>query len=191
MTNPSTTDPSIIIADDEPDLAALYQAYLTPEYDVDTAMTGDATLKKVDESTDIIYLDRWMPDMTGEIVLSELHDRGYEPQVAMLTAVDPEPDLVELPIDLYLTKPVTQANLISTVEALRYRSQFAADLQVLFRDASKKAAMDAAGNTDSEAYNELTQRIAAQRDELADRLEPVAWEDVFPDSLSHTVATTE
>ncbi len=45
--------------------------------------------------------------MSGDEVLDTIAERGIDPAVVMVTAVDPDFDIVEMPFDEYLTKPVT------------------------------------------------------------------------------------
>jgi DNA-binding response OmpR family regulator len=47
-----------------------------------------------------------MPGMSGDDVLSELVEQGYYGRVVIVTAVGPGIDVLEMPFDDYLCKPV-------------------------------------------------------------------------------------
>ncbi|WP_418281160.1 response regulator [Halorubrum sp. DTA98] len=170
---------TVLAVDDEPDLAELYLAYLDTVYDVRIATDGETALREMDDSVDVVLLDRRMPDMSGHEVLSEIRDEGYDARVAMLTAVEPDVEIVDMPFDDYKTKPVTKEDLLGLVEVLCHRAEFDERSQEFFALASKKAALEAAGNTDTEEYDELLDRIKRVRAEVDDTLDILSAEDAF------------
>lgn len=110
--------PKVLIVEDERELADLYAEYLAPHYDVKTASNGTQALAKLDWGPDVVLLDRKMPGMSGDEVLGEMQERGHDPMVAMVTAVDPGADIIDARIHEYLLKPNDQDDLIETVEKL-------------------------------------------------------------------------
>ncbi|WP_435182487.1 HalX domain-containing protein [Halobellus sp. EA9] len=178
--------PRILVVEDEPDLAELYAIYLSDTYDVETATDGTTALELVDDDVDIVLLDRRMPDLTGDEVLEEIRARGIDAQVAMITAVEPDTDIVEMPFDDYLVKPVTQDDLHSLVEVLLRRANYDERSQEFFRLASKKAALESAPDVAVEnepEYQELTQRMEEIREELDDTLADLSDDD-FRDAFA-------
>jgi DNA-binding response OmpR family regulator len=176
-----TEDPeaTVLAVDDEPDLAELYRVYLDPEYDVRIATGGEEAIEAMDDAVDVVLLDRRMPSMSGHEVLDEIRDEGYDARVAMLTAVEPDVDIVEMPFDDYKTKPVTKEDLVTLVEVLLHRAAFDEKSQRFFALASKKAALEAAGTTGSEEYEELVDRIESVRLEVDDTLDQLSARDAF------------
>ncbi|GAA0716123.1 DNA-binding response OmpR family regulator [Halorubrum trapanicum] len=172
-------DATVLAVDDEPDLAELYRVYLDPAYDVRIATGGEEALDAMDESVDVVLLDRRMPDMSGHEVLEEIRGEGYDARVAMLTAVEPDVDIVEMPFDDYKTKPVTKEDLLTLVEVLLHRAAFDERSQEFFALASKKAALEAAGTTGSEEYEELVERMESVRLEVDDTLDHLSARDAF------------
>ena len=170
---------TVLAVDDEPDLAELYRVYLGSAYDVRIATDGAAALERMDDSVDVVLLDRRMPDMTGNEVLSKLRAEGYDARVAMLTAVEPDVDIIDMPFDDYKTKPVTREDLLALVEVLCHRAEFDERSQEFFALASKKAALEAAGNHDTEEYAELLDRIQRVRGEIEETLDLLSAEDAF------------
>ena len=180
----------VLVVEDEPDLAELYAIYLSDLYDVQTATNGETALEIVDAETDVVLLDRRMPDLTGDEVLEEIRARGLETQVAMITAVEPDVDIVEMQFDDYLVKPVTKEDLHGLVEILLRRANYDERSQEFFRLASKKAALESSPDVSVEneaEYRELAQRMEDIRTELDDTLAELSDDDFreafasFPD----------
>jgi DNA-binding response OmpR family regulator len=166
--------PRVLAVDDEPNVAKAYAIYLKEAYDVETATDGESALAAVDDSIDVVLLDRRMPDLTGDEVLRRLRDRGYDGQVALITAVDPQLDVLELDCDLYLTKPVTKADLVEAVDRLVQVGQYDGRVREQFRLAQIRVAVEAGVDPSklatSEEYDALLERLA----ELSEQTEAVA-----------------
>lgn len=109
---------TLLAVDDEPALVSLYEAWFTPEYEVLTAETGRAALDRADAGVDVVILDRTLPDVSGECVLRRLA-ADHDVRVVVVSAVEPDTDVVDLPFDAYLTKPVGRETLWATVEWAR------------------------------------------------------------------------
>ncbi len=181
-------DPVTVLAvDDEPDLAELYRVYLETAYDVRIATGGEAALEAMDESVDVVLLDRRMPDMSGHEVLSAFRKQGYDARVAMLTAVEPDVDIVEMPFDDYKTKPVTKDDLLGLVEVLCHRATFDERSQEFFALASKKAALESAGNAGTEEYEELLDRMEQVRAGVEETLDRLSARDAFVEIPTGTI----
>ena len=65
----------VLVVDDEPDIAESYEMWLQEDHDVEMATSGEAALEALDESVDVLLLDRRMPEMSGDEVLRALADR--------------------------------------------------------------------------------------------------------------------
>ncbi|WP_435064705.1 HalX domain-containing protein [Halobaculum sp. EA56] len=167
---PDDDQPVVLVVEDEPDLADLYAAWLGTEYDVRTAYGGHEALEDLSDDVDVILLDRRMPGLSGDEVLNEIRDRGVDARVAMVTAVEPDFDIVAMGFDDYLVKPVTRESLLETVEGLYGRSRYDSRMQEFFAVTSKKAVLEAekgrAALEESEEYRELERRAAELREEL-------------------------
>lgn len=172
-------DATVLAVDDEPDLAELYRVYLDSAYDVRVATGGEAAMAEMDASVDVVLLDRRMPDMSGHEVLSAMREAGYDARVAMLTAVEPDVDIVDMPFDDYKTKPVTREDLLTLVEVLLHRAEFDEHSREFFALASKKAALEAADATDDDEYEELVERMESVRARVDDTLDHLSAEDAF------------
>ncbi|MFD1572347.1 response regulator [Halorubrum laminariae] len=112
--------PKILVVDDEQEVADAYALRLRGEWAVETAYGGQEALSTVEDQTmDIVLLDRHMPDISGDEVLETLEERGFEGRVVMVTAIDPGFDVLDLPFDDYLCKPVDRADIRSVVDQQR------------------------------------------------------------------------
>jgi DNA-binding response OmpR family regulator len=177
-TDSNGQDAKILLVDDEPELVETYAIMLGTEYTVLTATNGSEALDQVDDTVDIVFLDRRMPDMSGDKVLAKLRQQGYDMPIAMLTAVDPAEDIADMPFDDYITKPVDRSKLFEKVNILLNRSEFDDTSRELYSLASKKAVLEASGIDDSN--REIYQQICAEMDELRGKIDETL-DDLFED----------
>jgi DNA-binding response OmpR family regulator len=180
------THGTVLVVDDERDIADLYSAWLGSEYDVRTAYGPEAALEKADDDVDVTFLDRQMPGMNGDEVLERLRERDIDSRVVMVTAVDPDFDIVDMPFDDYLTKPVMREDLVEAVDEMLTRDGYDEQLQEYFALASKKATLEAQKDPvelrNSDAYRELETEIqqkAAETDEYANEMDHQSFESMF------------
>ncbi len=108
--------PTVLVVDDEQAVADAYALQIESEYETRIAYGGEEALETVDENVDVVLLDRRMPDRTGDEVLTELRERGLDCRVVMVTAVDPDFDILDMPFDSYLKKPVKRVTLLGEIE---------------------------------------------------------------------------
>jgi CheY-like chemotaxis protein len=109
--------PKALIVDDEEEVADAYALRLRGLCAVETVYGGDAALSTVaTEETDVVLLDRHMPGMSGDDVLDELDDRAFAGRVIMVTAIDPGFDVLDMPFDDYLCKPVEREDIRAAVD---------------------------------------------------------------------------
>jgi DNA-binding response OmpR family regulator len=166
----SDEGPLVLVVEDEPDLADLYATWLSVEYEVRTAYGGREAIELLDDVVDVILLDRRMPDLPGDEVLEVVRDRDLECRVAMVTAVEPDFDIIAMGFDDYLVKPVSKDDLRDTVDSLLLRDEYDDGIGELFSLASKKALLESEkGPEDLKAndeYQHLTDRISDLRTNL-------------------------
>ncbi|WP_181692540.1 response regulator transcription factor [Natronomonas sp. LN261] len=117
-----TGNETILAVDDERGLVDIYQAWFDDRYDVRTAYGGREALSTFDGSIDLVLLDRRMSGVSGDEVLETLREAGHDCPVVMVTAVEPDEGMVELPFDEYVLKPVDKKELFETVERALVRA---------------------------------------------------------------------
>lgn len=166
----STEQATVLVVDDEPDVADAYAAQLKREFNVLTAYGGEEALEKLDESVDVVLLDRRMPGLSGDEVLDEMRDRGFDVRVAMVTAVDPGFDIIEMPFDDYAIKPVSRDDLYETVNRLldvgTYEKQMRRFYSLSAKHATLKANKPDSELAQSEEFQELKREMNGLRGEI-------------------------
>src|SRR6056297_2971981 len=175
--------PLVLVVEDEPDLADLYATWLKADYRVRTAYGGEEALEELDDEISVMLLDRRMPGLSGDEVLDAARERGIDCPVSMVTAVEPDFDIIEMGFDTYLVKPVTRDTLIETVEDLLSRNSYDEGVQELYSLASKKALLESEKGRSSlennEEYQELSERLAELREELDETVSSLDDHDEF------------
>lgn len=165
VTNQTTRDaPStVVIVEDDTDLANLFALWLGPTYTVRVAHDCATACELFDATVAVALLDRQLPDGSGDEILTSIRDQGLDCRVAMVTGVEPSLDIIKMGFDEYLCKPVTEEELHDTVERLVVQAQYGDALTEAYALASKKALLQthcSAGElADSEKFAELEARI--------------------------------
>ena len=120
----------ILVVEDEPDIAALIAYQLTREgFRVETVESGTDALGSIYRSIpNLIILDRMLPGLSGDEVITRLRDDSETSiiPVLMLTAKREQEDRIEgfeLGADDYLTKPFSPRELVLRVKAVLRRVQ--------------------------------------------------------------------
>ena len=117
------TRPRILVIDDEERVGQAFALWLD-DYRVETATDGEAGLELMDDGVDVVLLDRHMPGLSGSEVLERIREAGYDCRVAMVTAVDPDFDIVDMSFDDYVPKPVDRETLQEVIERLLNIDQY-------------------------------------------------------------------
>jgi predicted DNA binding protein/DNA-binding response OmpR family regulator len=166
--------PVVLVVDDDEDLAETCEYWLEAgQYQVRIANSGEEALDAVDEDVDIVLLDRRMPTLSGDEVLEAFRERGLDMPVAMMTAVAPDTDIVDMPFDDYLVKPVSQDDILDAVDEMLARSDFETDVRDYFAMSSTEAALSA---REPEELRD-TEELEGLREEITEQYE--AYEPVI------------
>lgn len=172
-------DVRILIVDDDPFLLGMYAAKLEDAYAVETATSGEAAIEHlIDETTavpDVVLLDRRMPGLSGDAVLDRITELDLDCRVAMITGVEPDVDVADMPFDAYLLKPVRGEELRRVVQSLLDRSAFKSNTNELFSVTARIAALEQSLSRDelddSHEYTRLCERKATLESETESTLE--------------------
>jgi len=121
-----STQPLVLVADDEPRITKLVSIALQAEgFRVVTANGGEDALRKAEEvRPDVVLLDLVMPDLDGIEVMQQLRDLRPVP-VILLTAKGATADKakgLDLGADDYIVKPFHPDELAARVRAVLRRS---------------------------------------------------------------------
>jgi response regulator RpfG family c-di-GMP phosphodiesterase len=170
---------TVLVVDDEPNVAEGYALWLEDDYDVRVATGGEEALETLSDA-DAVLLDRRMPGMSGDEVLERIHEGDYDCRVAMVTAVDPDFDIIDMPFDAYLTKPVEREDLRATVDQLLTLSEYDETVQEQFRLAEKRATLEMkkprSELEESAEYKALTERLEELEETTTDIVESMDHE---------------
>jgi DNA-binding response OmpR family regulator len=165
-----TGDSVVLLVDDEPDIVATYQEQLNETYTTRTAYSGEEALDELDETVNVILLDRRMPGMTGDELLKRIREQKLDCWVVMVTAVEPDVDIVALEFDEYLIKPVSASQLNDAVERMLAREQLDEHIQQIVEIGSKLATLEAKLDyeqlQESDQYRHLREEFSQLREEL-------------------------
>ena len=171
----------VLVVDDEKDLVDTYEFWLQNHYSVKKAYSGEEALPKVDEDTDVVLLDRLMPGMSGREVLEEIRERGHDCRVCMVTAVDPDFDIIDMGFDKYIVKPIVKDNLHDAIQELEDRNQYDEDTRKLFSLISKKTVLEQRKPNsvlkDHDEYQELVKETQELQDRIDEFVEDMTTDD--------------
>lgn len=160
----------LVVVDNRP-LTSLYAGLLADTFHVRTANGGDEALDQLDDTVDVVLLDRRMPELSGDEVLAHIRARGLDTRVALVTAVDPEIDVFESGFDAHVTKPVHRDTLHETVETLVRRSSYSERVSEYFALVEKKAVLEAANGDAELAESPEYRTLATKVEDLGAELE--------------------
>jgi DNA-binding response OmpR family regulator len=179
----SNSDPVVLIVEDEQDVAETYRLWLEDQYTVRVARDGNEGLDALDDSVAVVLLDRMMPGLSGSEVLERIRDEGLDCRVAMVTAVEPDFDILEMGFDAYLSKPVKGKQLEETIKNLLERSEYDSLLQEYYSLVEKQATLEATKTAvelqESTEYADLTAQIDELRNELSETLGGIESDEDF------------
>ncbi|WP_338729053.1 response regulator [Haladaptatus sp. DJG-WS-42] len=174
-----TSHPTVLIVEDEPAVATMYQRFLQRDYEVRIASNGAQALDTLSPDIDIVLLDRMMPDMSGDAVLEQIRARALDCRVVMVSAVEPDFDIINMGFDAYVQKPPTRDQLKEVVAEMLSLSAYEDDLQAYFSALKKQRLLtdrfDASALEENEEYVQLSstidrlhERIHGDTDRFAD-----------------------
>ncbi|GGN87578.1 MULTISPECIES: response regulator [Haloarcula] len=171
----SETPETVLLADDDAGCRALYTAWLEADYEIRTAADGTAALEQMDDDVDLVVLDREMPRKDGEAVAAAIDAGDNDPFVVMISGVEPGVDLLDIPVDDYLTKPVQRESVLAVAERAATLSTCQARLQQFLALASRKECLEThvhpAELSESDAYRCVVRRLERERAAVEEALD--------------------
>lgn len=113
---------SILVSDDDSATRVMLRGILRKAgYTVSTASDGVAALRAVHKQKfDLVFLDIWMPKMTGLGLLGRLHNEKHIPKIVVMTSdqtSDTMLDALRGRVYQYLRKPLDAPTVLATVES--------------------------------------------------------------------------
>ncbi len=157
--------PTVLVVDDDSETADLYTKFLVEEYTVLTAYSGEAALEVVSPEVDVVLLDRRMPGVSGEDVLKTIRERSIDCRIVMVTGVAPDVDILDLPFDDYLVKPVTRERIHDAVSRMLVRDACDETIREIVALVSKMATLESKMTIQE---MEASDEYAALREQLSE-----------------------
>lgn len=123
------TQQTVLVVEDNNSLRLLYQAYLSGDFNVLTAINGYQALKQLSQhKIDLVLSDIRMPEMNGLSLRKKINQQDSSELIPFifLTAEDDQmiqDQALELGIDDYLIKPVNKPQLLSIINRVLARSK--------------------------------------------------------------------
>ncbi|PGF17242.1 HoxA transcriptional regulator [Natrinema sp. CBA1119] len=171
----------VLIIDDEERLTDIYMQWLSDQYQVETACDGREGLSKLDDEIDVVLLDRRMPNLSGDEVLEHIREKEYQVKVAVVSAVDPDFDVIGMGFDEYLVKPVKKDGIQEVVDRLLNRTDYEENTEDLSQLLATKAVLEQEKQeSELEAnmeYLELQQDIYDLQKDVDETLDGFTHED--------------
>jgi DNA-binding response OmpR family regulator len=182
----SEKQPTVLVLEDERGLADLYTAWLTTDYTVQTTYTASEARSAFDNSVDIALIDRRLPDGSGDEILRWVRQEHPDCRTAMVTAVNPDFDIMGMPFDDYLVKPIEKSDLKDAVESLNNQRGYDETVRELYALVQKKVQLESEKSRNeldsSHEYDRLQTEIAETQDtanETISQLQESGVETIF------------
>jgi DNA-binding response OmpR family regulator len=169
-----STKGTVLVVEDEEHLAELYTDYLADEYEVRTAYGGVEAMDMLAADLDVVLLDRRMPVVSGNEVLADIEERGLQCRVAMVTAVDPDFDIIDMGCDDYLVKPVTRDDILTVVDRLMKVSEYDDRMRELTAKKLKRNVLEVEKTEAELRQSEEFQRLQTEIDDIEAQIDDLA-----------------
>lgn len=177
---------TVLVLEDEEGLADLYTAWLSEAYDVRTANTASEAREKFDEDVDVAFIDRRLPKESGDEVVAWISQHYPQCRRAMVTAVNPDVDIVEMPFEEYVQKPVDGDDLLDVVDRLLDLDQYDDSVDELYAVVQKRVTLEAelpaATLEDDDEYQRLCERereLEAETEAVTEDLDDDGFAQLF------------
>lgn len=156
-----TGDVSVLVVDDETRYAEAHARMISDEYSVETAYSGQEAVETITDEFDVLVIDRNMPTLSGDDVAAAVRDRNLDCRIIMITAVEPNLDIVDLGIDDYLTKPVSEDELKETIDNALEWAEYDDTLRDYFALSNKREVLLEEGEDieDTEEFSEIEKKL--------------------------------
>jgi DNA-binding HxlR family transcriptional regulator/DNA-binding response OmpR family regulator len=160
------TRPVVLVVDNDPRLVTMHASWLEEEYQIERAYDGEEALRKLTDEIDVVLLDRRMPGLSGEEVLERIRDLRLGCQVIMLSAVEPDFDILEMGFDAYIVKPGTKEELKEVIADVLARNAYDSEVQEYLALSAKRAVLQAEKTEGALQRDDRYRRVEARLREL-------------------------
>lgn len=117
------TERTVLLADDDEEFRETLVIWLAneAEWSVREAVDGEDLLSKLDESVDVLVVDRKMPNLSGPEVVDRLDETEFDGDVFVLSAYEADEHLNgdDDSVTAYITKPIRRGEFLELLETDR------------------------------------------------------------------------
>lgn len=184
-------DPTVLIVDDDPRLARMYASWLEDDYEVKQVYNGEDGLRELTDDVDVVLLDRRMPGLSGEEVLRRIREFGFDTRVVILSAVEPDFDIIDMGFDAYVLKPGVKEEIHDVITEILTRDSYSELTQEYLVLNAKRALLEAempeSELREREEYRRLLDRLEELTGEIDDPTRGLESNDRLVSVLEHNV----
>jgi DNA-binding HxlR family transcriptional regulator/DNA-binding response OmpR family regulator len=161
------TRPLVLLVDDDPRLVSMHASWLEDEYRVERAYDGETAIQELTEDVDVVLLDRRMPGLSGDTVLKRIRELNYDCRVVVLSAVEPDFDVLDMGFDAYVVKPGTREELTGVIDDVLARSAYDEPVQEYLALNAKRALLRAEKPLETLRHDERYRQLEERLEKLA------------------------
>jgi two-component system response regulator AdeR len=163
-----SSPPTVLVVDDDPSMVSLYEALLSDRARVRSAHGVAGAGDHLDGAIDAALLDRQLGDGVGDELAVAAPSLCA---TALVTGVRPGPELVDVPVEDYLRKPVDGDAVLDLLEVLLARRSLDPPARACAAMLSKRAVLerqyDRSSLLEHPQYRRLRVRLARRREQGA------------------------
>lgn len=154
--------PTVLIVEPESSFTEVYRHWLDDQYLIQTARMEREALDILNPDIDLVLLDPSPSTNDTWSLLRELNARELEFRVIVVTAIEPDFDIIPLKLDDYLLKPVSKDELRSAVEQVLELDTYDVRRADRYALLSKKVALEAVKSTEELTANDAFRELEAE-----------------------------
>jgi len=154
--------PSILIIEDDPMASSALSDYSSNPFNVRTVSRGEDGIRHYTKDTDLVILDRKLDDMSGDTVATKIKEKDQHALILVVSGIDPKDNILDLPVDCYLKKPVSRTELRSRISDILNRQGLELEQREYLALRSKQSALietHGASALGLQSYDRIEQRI--------------------------------
>lgn len=161
--SPPGSDSTVLVVDDEEPFARTVALWLDEYWTTTVATDGEEAVRRYGPEIDAVLLDRRMPKLSGDEALDQIRAQDGSARIAMMTAVEPDLDIVELDFDMYIEKPVDRQEIVDATRTLLERAEYTQEIQTLYGLSSKISRLRSMYSDETLADDDRFQRLLDER----------------------------
>ncbi|MFB6187472.1 MAG: response regulator transcription factor [Halobacteriaceae archaeon] len=171
---------NVLVVEDDDELANLYKDWLPNEISVTVVNTGTQFRETIDDTIDVVLMDRKLPDISGDKLVSDIRSSDITCSVVFISSVSPDSNIIGVDIDDYMTKPVSQEKLLNVLNRVFNRHRYNRQVQFYLALLTKRVRLDTENkHLDETLRSFLNDKIEAVEQQLDQQVERMNFDDVI------------